>query len=81
MALSASVLGPAIRVALLANPDIQAIDGDALTALSDAIAGAVVDHIAAAAVVTIPPGVPVSTAGTAVAQTGATTAPAIGAVT
>lgn len=57
------------------------VESDALDALCDAIAGAVVDHILSAAVVTVPAGVPVATAGSAAAQVGATTAPAIGAVT
>lgn len=66
---------------LLTPPnDAQAIDNAALTALCDAIAEACVEHITAAAVVTIPPGVPVATTGTAAAQAGATTAPAVGTV-
>lgn len=78
--MNASALSAAIRAGVLAQPAIQAIDGAALTALCDVIASAVVTHITATAVVTIPPGVPVATAGTAVAQTGATTAPAVGSV-
>lgn len=81
MALSASVLASALEAALLAEPDCGAVEGDALTALCNAIADAVVAHIVANAVVTIPPGVPVATTGTAAAQTGATTAPAVGGVT
>ncbi len=88
MALSSATLSGLIRTAMIADPRIGAIDDSALpseekalTALCDAIAGAVVAHILAGAVVTIPPGVPVATAGTAAAQTGATTAPAVGAVT
>jgi hypothetical protein len=82
VALSASVLSAAIRVKLLTPPNAaQVQDTPGLTALCDAIAEACVEHILAAAVVTIPPGVPVATAGTAAAQTGATTAPAVGAIT
>lgn len=81
MALSATVLSGLVRAKVLANPDVQGVDGDALTGLCDAIAQAVVEHVVAAAVVTIPPGVPVATAGTAAAQTGATTAPAVGGIT
>jgi hypothetical protein len=66
---------------MLDNPDIGAVDDTGLTALCDAIAGTVVDHIVAAAVVTIPPGVAVATTGTAAAQTGATTAPGVGSIT
>jgi len=81
MALSPSVLSAAMRAALLGAPAAGAVNGSALTALCDALAGAVVAHITSAAVVTIAPGVPVATAGTALAQTGATTAPAVGAIT
>lgn len=80
MALSASVLSAAIRAGLLGNGDSQAVDGAQLTALCDEIAGAVVAHIVAAAVVTIPPGVAVATTGTAAAQAGATTAPGVGTI-
>jgi len=80
MALSASVLSAAIRAGLLGNGDSAAVDNDALTALCDEIAGAVVAHVIANAVVTIPPGVAVATTGTAAAQVGATTAPGIGTV-
>lgn len=82
MALSAPTLSAAIKAARLAgNPGAQVEDNAALTADCDAIAQAVVAHILAAAVVTIPPGVPVATAGTAASQVGATTAPAVGAIT
>jgi hypothetical protein len=80
VALSASVLSSAIRAGLLGNPDSQAVDNDALTALCDEIAGAVVAHVTANAVVTVASGIPVATTGTAAAQTGATTAPGTGTV-
>ena len=81
MALSSSALSALIRAGMLSRPAIQAIDNAALTDLCDAIASAVVTHITAAAVVTVPPGVAVATTGTAAAQAGATTAPGVGAIT
>lgn len=51
MALNATTLSAAMRAAMLADPDIGAIDGDALTALCDAIASTVVAHVTANAVV------------------------------
>lgn len=86
MALSASTLSGLIRTALAPTADgtgnaSHAVDNAQLTALCDAIAGAVVTHLKAAAVVTVPSGVAVATAGSATAQVGATTAPGIGAIT
>jgi len=68
MALSASVLSAAIRTRMLADPDIGAIDGTGLTAMCDAIANSVVEHIVSAAIVSgnivgaggPPPGGPVT---------------------
>jgi hypothetical protein len=74
------VLAALIKTKALADPDSQAVDGEALDSFCDMIAAAVVEHVIAAAVVTIPPGVPVATTGTAAAQAGATTAPAVGTV-
>lgn len=51
MALSASVLSAAMRAAMLADPDIGAVDDTGLTAMCDAIANAVVSHVTSAAVV------------------------------
>lgn len=51
MALSSSVLSAAMRASLLADPDIGAVDDAPLTALCDALAGAVIAHITANAVV------------------------------
>lgn len=62
---SETVLSAALRAAILAEPDAGAVDGDALTALCDAIAAAVIPHIIANAVV--------NTTGTAAAQTGTVT--------
>lgn len=80
MALSASVLSGLIRSKLLADGDSAAVDNDALTALCDCIAEACVEHIVAAAVVTVAPGIAVATAGGPAAQTGATTAPGTGTI-
>ena len=76
-----SVLSAALRAGLLARPETQAQDDEALTAMCDVIAETVIAHMVANALVTIPPGVPVATTGSAVAQAGATTAPAVGAIT
>lgn len=46
--------------------------------IADAVANAVVQAITTQAQVIIPAGIPVATAGSPAAQTGATTAPAIG---
>lgn len=51
MALSTPTLSAAMRAAMLAEPSISAIDGPALTAFCDALAGAIVTHITANAVV------------------------------
>lgn len=51
-----------------------------LTQVAQSIASAVVAHIQANALVTVAAGIPVATAGSATAQTGATTAPGTGTV-
>ena len=81
MALNPTTLSSALRVALLANPDVQSVDDVALTGLCDAIAQTVVAHIVSSAIVTVAPGIAVATTGTAAAQTGATTAPGTGVIT
>lgn len=80
MALNASTLGALIKSKLLADANSKAVNNPALTALCNCIAQACVEHIVAAAVVTVPPGVAVATTGTAAAQAGATTAPGVGTV-
>lgn len=80
MALNASALSALIKSKLLADADSAAVDNDALAALCNCVAQACVEHIVAAAVVTVPPGVAVATAGGPAAQTGATTAPGVGTV-
>lgn len=47
---------------------------------ADKLAKAIVDFLKANLTVTVPQGIPVSTAGSAAAQTGATTAPATGVI-
>jgi hypothetical protein len=69
-----------MRGKFLASASTKAVDGPELTALCDVIAAAVVEHVVAVAVVTIPPGVAVATAGSPSAQTGATTAPGVGTI-
>jgi hypothetical protein len=48
---SSSALSAALRTALLADPDTQALDDVALTAMCDAIASTVLAHLVANAVV------------------------------
>lgn len=78
---TAPILSLAIKTALLADPASMARDNDALEVLCSAIAQAVIDHLVANALVTVPPGVAVATAGGPAAQVGATTAPGLGTVT
>jgi len=78
MALDATTLKTALKAALIA--DAGALDNDATDKLAEVIASTVVAHITANAVVTVAAGIPVATAGTAAAQTGATTAPGTGTV-
>ena len=54
MALSATTLAGLIKSKLLADGDSAAVDNEALTALCACIAEACVEHITAAAVVTVP---------------------------
>jgi hypothetical protein len=67
-----AALGDKIAAKIIA-PDADAGVKADLIALWEGIGGVVVDHIIANAQVM--PGIPVSTAGSAVAQTGATTGP------
>jgi nicotinamide mononucleotide (NMN) deamidase PncC len=81
MALNPATLSALIKSKLLADAaNSKAVDNAALTSLCNCVAQACVEHIVAAAVVTVPPGVAVATTGTAAAQTGATTAPGVGTV-
>jgi hypothetical protein len=76
--LSAATLGESLRLALI--NDAGATDNEATERMALAIATKVIEHIVANAVVTVAPGIPVATAGSAAAQTGATTAPGTGTV-
>jgi hypothetical protein len=79
MALNPTTLASAIKSALQADPQVG--DNASLQTLCDAIAQAVVSHIVANAVVTVPPGVPIAgTGGGPAPVVGATSAPAIGTV-
>lgn len=55
---TAPALSAALRAALIANSNVHAVDGPALTGLCDAIASVVLAHIIANATVlgTAPPG-------------------------
>lgn len=81
MALNPTVLSALIKAKRLAALGPAGVNNAAMTADCDAIAQAVIEHILAVAVVTVPPGVAVATAGSAAAQTGATVAPGVGAIT
>jgi len=80
MALNTVALSALIKSKRLAALGDAAVDNAAMAADCNAIAEAVIEHFIAAAIVTTPPGVLVATAGTAAAQTGATTAPGLGTV-
>jgi hypothetical protein len=80
MALNPTALSALIKTKRLAALGDAGVDNAAMAADCNAIAQAVIEHFAAAAVVTVPPGVAVATAGSAAAQTGATTAPGVGSI-
>lgn len=56
----------------------QAVHLNTKTTFAEAVANAVVQHFVSAGMVTVAPGIAVSTAGSPAAQTGATTAPGVG---
>jgi hypothetical protein len=71
-----AVLAASIKAKRLAKLDpSQRVDNAAMAADSEAIAEAVIEHFLANAAIAA--GIPVSTTGTAAAQTGATTAPGV----
>lgn len=77
MALNSSLLSDTLKAAFLAAPEESAaVDNQALQAFCDAIAQTVVAHITANAVVTVNPGIAVTTA----LSTGATSAPGTGTI-
>lgn len=82
MAMSGDRLGDAIKAAIDAMSEADRANR---TKLFRAIGGAIVSEIATHARVTVaadvPAGIPVATAGTAAAQTGATTAPSVATTT
>lgn len=78
MAMSSPTLSALIKTKIKATSTVA--DDAELTKFCDAVAAAVVEHITAAAVVTVASGIAVSTTGSAVAQTGATTAPGTGTI-
>jgi hypothetical protein len=67
---TAPALSATMRAAMLADPDVGAVDGPALTALCDAIATTVLAHIVAnaqvlpTALISGAPGAPVTGVGT-----------------
>jgi hypothetical protein len=80
MALNPATLSTAIKSAVLADVNVR--DNASLKTLCDAIAQAVVAHIAANAVVTVAAGIPIAgTGGGAAPVAGATTAPGVGVIT
>ncbi len=80
--LSATALAALIKAKLTANPATGFTpDHAGADPFCAAIAEAVVEHILAAAVATVPPGVAVSVAVVGAAGTGATTAPGVGGIT
>jgi hypothetical protein len=74
--MSAVALKAALKAALIEKTG--ATDNDATDKLAEVIADTMVEHITVFAEVTVAAGIPVATAGTAAAQTGATTAPGTG---
>lgn len=78
---SDSVLSAALRAALLSDPETGAVDDTPLTAFCDKLAAVFIAHVTANATLIVAAGIPVATAGSAVAQTGATTAPGTGTIT
>jgi hypothetical protein len=79
VALNASILAALIKTKRLAKLDAsQIVNNDALDDDCAAIAEAVIEHIVALAVVTVPPGVAVTVA--VPAGTGATIAPGVGTI-
>ncbi len=81
MALSPTILASLLKSKLLADGDSAAVDNPALEALCKAVAEACVEHIIAAAVVTVAPGITIAgTGGGPAPVVGATTAPGVGTV-
>lgn len=82
MAMNKTTLANAIVAKLKArNAEITGAKEVDAKALWEDIAGEIIDHIKAGAVITVAAGIPVSTTGTAAAQTGTTQATGTGTVT
>lgn len=77
MALDKTILATAIvgKIEILTSGDKED-----LQKIWEAVAGEIILHIQTAGVVTVAPGIAVATAGSAAAQTGATTAPGTGTI-
>jgi len=58
----------------------QAVHQNTKTIFAEAVATAIVQHFVSAGMVTVAPGIAVSTTGSPAAQTGATTAPGVGTI-
>jgi uridylate kinase len=77
MALNSTTLASALENAI---KNIDAESDDTRKKMAEAIATEVVNHIKNNGVVTVASGIPVATAGTAAAQTGATTSTGTGTI-
>lgn len=72
MAMNGKTLGDAIA-AIITSPDAPKDMADRIKAQWEAIGAAIVTHIQTNAMVTVQPGIPVATSGSASAQSGMTT--------
>jgi hypothetical protein len=78
--MNSATLSAAMKAAFLGDGDAAAVNNDALQSFCDIIAQTVVAHIQSNGLVTVASGIAVATAGTAAAQTGATTSPGTGTI-
>ena len=72
MAMNKAILGKALADKILSS-DASAEMKTQITSLWTDLAGVIIDHITQNATITVAAGIPVSTAGSATAQTGSTT--------
>jgi hypothetical protein len=79
MALDVTTLKTEIRAAFDAESDVEVDPAEARQRIADAL-GAAIDKFVKTGTVTVASGIAVSTAGTAAAQTGATTATGTGTI-
>jgi len=75
----ASTLSTTLNLAMLAEPEIMAVDGPALDKFCDVLAQVMISLIQSGTV-TVAAGIPVTTAGGPSSQTGATTATGTGSI-